>query len=290
MDIHALSYFKKAADLQHITRAAEELHVAQPSLSRTITQLEGELGVRLFERTGKNIYLNKYGEIVLRRTNRILKELEYMEREVNDALEGAPLTVSLSMYAVSKLLPDLIMSFKQAYPTIRLQIRQGGTTKNPLEESDLSIFSSTQPSSGKNSLTLLEEEILLAVPKWHPLSPERSVHLQQAADSEFICLQKGKNLRSIMDTYCALADFEPKIVLETDSPETLRGLIAAGMGVSFIPSITWPGSESPSIVLIPISAPNCRRFINLSWRADGYMPPAAILLRGFIQDYFKKLK
>ena len=88
MEITHLRYFKKTAELEHITKAAQELHVAQPSLSRTISMLEDELKVKLFNRKGKSIELNEYGIIVLNHTNRILKELEAIHREIDDAREN----------------------------------------------------------------------------------------------------------------------------------------------------------------------------------------------------------
>ncbi|WP_303620363.1 LysR family transcriptional regulator substrate-binding protein, partial [Hungatella hathewayi] len=83
------------------------------------------------------------------------------------------------------------------------------------------------------------------------------------------------------------AGFEPSVVLESDSPETVRELIRAGIGISFIPSITWQGMDTKNIALVPISFPQCRRYINLSWRSQGYLSPAAILFRDFVQDYFR---
>lgn len=88
MDIHELTYFKKVAELQHMTRAAQELRVAQPALSRTISGLEQELGVKLFERKGKSIALNQYGTILLRHTQRIIQEMAEIERDLSEAKGG----------------------------------------------------------------------------------------------------------------------------------------------------------------------------------------------------------
>lgn len=287
MDIHSLTYFKKVAELQHITRASEELHVAQPSLSRTISRLEKELGVQLFERSGKNIILNSYGGILLKHTNRILQELKDIEQEIGDAAGERSRTVTLSLYAASKLLPELVMAFKHEYPSIRLQIIQEDLTKNQPDGCDLTLFSSMQPCTQDYSVTLIEEEILLALPESNPLSKRENLNLSEVAGEEFICLQQGKSLRTITDTFCKIAGFEPSVVLESDSPETVRELIRAGIGISFIPSITWQGMGTENIVLVPISFPQCRRYINLSWRTQGYLSPAAILFRDFVQDYFK---
>lgn len=287
MDFHSLIYFKKVAELQHITRAAEELHVAQPSLSRTIARLENELGVQLFERSGKNIFLNEYGRIVLGHTNRILQEIKDINREIADVSEGSDRTVSVSLYSASKLFPNLVMAFKREHPGIRLQIVQENLNKNPSEECDITLYSTMQPDIRENSVTLFVEDIMLALPKSNPLSKRGSLNLSEVANEEFICLQRGKSLRTITDIYCKIAGFEPSVVLESDSPETVRELIRAGIGISFIPSITWQGMETKDLVLVPIEAPQCKRYINLSWRTAGYISPAAVLFRDFLQEYFR---
>ncbi|MEW4412549.1 LysR family transcriptional regulator [Clostridium sp. AN503] len=290
MDLHALSQFKKIAELQHITRAAEELHVAQPSLSRTIARLEQELGVPLFERSGKNIILNDYGKIVLKHTDQIFQEIKDIERELEEASDEKSQTVSLSLYSASKLLPGLVMAFKKAHPAVRLQIIQENLHKDPSKECDLTLYSSMQPSDSEYSVTLFAEDIFLALPESNPLAHRSSLQLSEVAHEEFICLQRGKSLRTITDTYCRIAGFEPSVVLESDSPETVRELIRAGIGISFIPSITWQGMETENLVLIPIESPQCKRYINLSWRSRGYFSPAAGLFRDFVQEYFKPYK
>ena len=211
MDIHALTYFKKVAELQHMTRAAQELRVAQPALSRTISGLEQELGVKLFERKGKSIALNQYGTILLRHTQRILQEMSEIERDLSEAKGEATRTVTITLYAASKLLPRLVMEFKKNYPTIILHIVQQGLDTEQ-KEPDLSLFSSIQPCSGPNEVTLIQEEILLALPESNPLSRCSSLNLRQVAGEEFICLQKGKSLRTITDWYCKMAGFEPNVI------------------------------------------------------------------------------
>lgn len=289
MDIHALTYFKRVAELQHITRAAEELHVAQPSLSRTIAGLESDLGVQLFERVGKNIVLNHYGEIVLRHTNRILQEMKDIQTELSDTKSEGNRTVKISLSAASKLIPRLVMDFKKEYPSIRLQIIQQNLNKTQEEECDLAIFSSMQPCVEPNEVKLIEEEIFLALPESSELAKQKSINLRDAANMEFICLHTGKSLRTVTDMYCKMAGFEPTVVLECDSPETVRELICAGLGISFVPAITWDGMETSKLVLRPLSFPNCKRYINLAWRNSGYLSPASILFRDFVQTYFKGL-
>jgi len=288
VDIHSLSYFKLAAELQHLTKAAEKLRVAQPSLSRTIAGLEEELGVKLFDRVGKNVQLNRYGEIVLRHTNNILRELRDIEAELEDAQERDGRTVTIALFAASSLFPRLISTFKAKYPDIRLQITQQGLRADQ-EECDILIYSSMHPASGENQQPLVEEEILLAIPEDSPLAEMGSISLRDAAEMEFICLPKGRSLRTITDTYCQLAGFAPTVVLECDNPSTVRGLINAGIGIAFVPSITWGGMDTGNIRLRHISFPDCKRYINLGWR-KGYLSASAALFRDFVQEYFHGLR
>lgn len=153
-------------------------------------------------------------------------------------------------------------------------------------ECDLTLFSSYLPVEDSNAQTLFVEDIYLALPETNPLSRREALDLNEVAGEEFICLQKGKSLRKITDMYCQIAGFEPSVILESDSPETVRELVRAGIGISFVPSVTWRGMETEHIVLVPISFPRCRRYINLSWRNDGYFSPAAAQFRDFVEEYF----
>lgn len=289
MEITHLRYFKKTAELEHITKAAQELHVAQPSLSRTISMLEEELGVRLFNRKGKSIELNEYGIIVLNHTNRILKELEAIQREIDDARDNSIMNVTFSMNAASTLIPKLVRGFKEEHSDIRLHILQEDILGERGQSCDLTLYSASQPVSGPFSTTLIEEEIRLALPINNPLAHFDTLSLEQVSREEFICLQKGKNLRGITDAYCKMAGFDPNVVLESDSPETVRELVRAGIGISFIPILTWQDMEDAHIALIPISSPKCRRYINLSWRESSYLSPAAILFRDYLIKHFAEL-
>ena len=140
-------------------------------------------------------------------------------------------------------------------------------------------------------ITACEPEVhaFLTVTRDEALAAADRIDARRAAGEEFICLQRGKSLRTITDWYCKMAGFEPNVILECDSPETVRELIRAGIGISFIPSVTWSGMETEHISLLPLSFPPCRRYINLSWRSQGALSPAAILFRDFVQRYFEHL-
>lgn len=284
----SLSYFQKIAEKQHLTKAAEELGISQPSLSRTMRSLEQSVGAPLFQRNGRALTLTRYGEILLTHTERIMAELAETEREINEMRGAQQATVRFSLFAATKIIPGFLMNFRNLHPGIHLELLQQQVSHDKKQASavDLSLFSSLNPMNDACSRTLLEEEILLAVPDTDPHAGARSVDLRDFSESGFISLQTGKSLRGITDVYCHAAGFTPRIALESDSPDTVREFIRAGLGVSFVPQITWHGVVSEHVELIPISSPSCRRSVILSWRQDIENSPAAVLLRDYIITHF----
>lgn len=282
----SLSYFQKIARTEHLGQAAAELHVAQPSLSRTIRNLESELGVPLFDHRGRNIVLNTYGKILLKYVDRIFLNLEGARQEILDTAQMGGSIVSLSIYAASKVIPSLLSAFRQEHPHIRFEIFQQDPSSGNSHTADLNLFSSIHPMDNEHTVTLLEEEIVLAIPKSDPRAQAESLPLSAFAGDDFISLQPGKSLRTITDAFCSSAGFIPHINLECDSPSTVRDFIRAGLGISFVPCVTWSGVNDAHIALVHISAPRCRRYIGLSWNADAYLSPSAMMVRDFFVAHF----
>jgi LysR family transcriptional activator of glutamate synthase operon len=289
--ISELLYFQKTAELESITKAGEELHISQPSLSRSIHALESDLGVRLFERAGRNIVLNDYGRIVKRYADHIVSQLDSMQKELSETKDRVSHTVSISLAAASTFLPGLLGLFHQTHPEIRFEIHQAENSRSPLDimDYDLHLFSSTVPVENACTVTLLKEKLLLALPKTDERSSRKTVRLDEFAEDDFIALQKGKGLRNITDEYCRMADFTPRVVLESDSPYTVREFIKAGIGISFVPEYTWfEVREDNTIALLPVSSPECIRYICLTWNPAGYLSTPADAFRLFLIHHFKE--
>lgn len=286
MDLTQLKYFQTLARLEHSTRAAEQLHIAQPALSRSMRKLEDELGLPLFDRVGRGLKLNENGRILLRHTNAALLEIEDAKRELAEKRGKMNRHVSVSMQAASKLLPAIIRGFNEKYPDVSLDIKQQDAGQNA-PECDIVIFSSIEPQEKANCITLMQEEICLAMPSANPLSRRKSVALNEVAGQPFICLYKGKGLRQVTDEYCRMAGFQPEIVLESDNPGTVRELTALGVGLAFIPKITWRGvGDDPGISLVEISGQKCTRCINMEWRESGYVTKASRLFKNYLVEFF----
>ena len=284
----ALTYFQKTAEMQHLTHAAQALHISQPSLSHTIKMLELELGVPLFRRAGRNIVLTKYGEILLSHTNRIMRELKSAQKELEDAKEAQDMTVTISIFAASMIIPAFLTEFKKEYPQIRFEIIQQRDQADRRHHGhvDLYLSSSINPIDNDHSATLLREDIMLAMPDAHPLADKKSVNLEDFEKSDFISLQQGAVLRSITDFYCQMAGFTPHVILESDNPGTVREFIKAGLGVSFAPSITWHGVGGDKVSLVPIASPTCQRYIGLTWeKGHTLSAPAESVKQYFIKNF-----
>lgn len=287
MEINQLRLFRKIAVTEHMTKAAAELQVAQPALSKTVRQLETELGFTLFDRVGKNIYLNDNGRILLKHANIILNELEDARIEIQEANKLKENEVVLSMQAASKLLPDLISGFRQQHPQVKISIVQSDGSQG--RKWDVCITSSRNSKLPANSKRLLNENILLAVPVEHRLASRESIRLEEVAKENFISLRKGSGLRDITDDYCLMAGFTPNVVLESDNPSTIRDLLQLGIGISLIPEVSWKGDADDRIRLMQISRPSCKRCIYLLSQNRSYTPRAVELFEEYVEDFFHNL-
>lgn len=289
MELLQLKYFQTVARLEHMTRAAEELHIPQPALSKTISHLEKELNVLLFDRRGKYIYLNEYGKAFLKRVDEALTSLENGKHELIDLSGKTFGDIKLVILSASSLIPELLSSFRKHYPHINFNLIQHFSNSVSPTDFDLCISSSALKLNNTNNIPLINEEIFLAVPAEHPLATRSSIRLNEVANDDFISLKRGKDLREITDAFCKYSGFTPNVIFESDDPATVRGLIRANQGIAFVPEISWGGSTGSSMTLLHLEEPICERTISLTFTPERYLPQAARLFRQFTIDYFAKL-
>lgn len=292
MEWQQLEYFQTLARMQHVTRAAEALLISQPALSRSIARLEEELGVPLFERQGRSIKLNRYGELFLQRVNRMLKEFHEGKQELQDLVDPGHGEVSLGFLHTlgTNLIPDLIGAFRTHFPKINFQLRQNHTywllEQLKLGELDLCLLASMEPKPPIQWMELWREELFVIVPKGHRLAGCESITLQEVADESFICLKKGYALRMTTDQLFQQAGIAPAITFEGEEAATVAGLVAAGLGVSLLPDLK--GVDQSKITKIRVRWPKCERVIGMAWVEDRYLSPAAKQFQRFVIDFFQK--
>jgi DNA-binding transcriptional LysR family regulator len=279
MEWQQLEYFCTVARLEHFTRAANELAVTQPALSRSIARLEAELGVLLFEREGWSVRLNRYGRIFLRRAERALAEIREGMREIKDLTDPNHGTVALAFLHTlgTKFIPSLLRAFRRDYPRIRFHLCQNAAeiilAQLETREIDLCFTSPPVRRPGIGWADLLEEELYVLVPAGHRLAGRGTIELREVAKEPLICVKHGYGLRSITEDLCRQAGFTPRIAFEGEEVATIAGLVAAGLGIALIPEI--PGLDPEKTVLLRLSKPRCRRVIGIAW-AEGRFHPAPV--------------
>ncbi|MCF6800406.1 LysR family transcriptional regulator [Bacillus sp. ET1] len=290
MELNQLEYFRTLAQIQHFTQAAKELHITQPALSLSIAKLEDELGVSLFERQGRKVCLNRYGEIFLKRIETALIEIEKGKQELLEELNPVTGTISLAFLHImgTQIVPRLISEFGQKYPNIQFELSQfsNDVAVNKLEKGNCDFFITTSVflKEGIRKLDLLTEELFIAVPDTHYLSQNKEVDLFEIENEAYIGIKSNCGLRDTLDLFFQKKGFTPKVKFEGEEVTTVAGLVAAGLGVSILPLA--PALQLDGISWLRLKNPSCTRNIGITWTESNYMSPSAQLFKTFIAENY----
>lgn len=289
MDLQQLRYFQAVARREHISRAAEELHVAQPSLSRTIARLERDVGVPLFDRAGRRIQLNRYGRAFLEHVDRALAELDDGRRELADAAgleHGSVAVASETLLTLTGLLRD----FRAEHPGVDVRLFQSSAEqmREQLRTGAVDLCFASQPIDGPRleRLELAREEVLLAVPPDHHLADRERVDIPALDDEPFITTRPGHWQRTLADRLFADHDLQPTIACEGDEPASTQDLIGAGLGIGLLPDIARRTDTHAPVAWVHLDARDCHRTLELIWRTDTYQSTAARRLRDAAVEWF----
>ncbi len=274
MELLQLKYFCALADTQHVTRTAEHLHIAQPSLTQTIHRLENELGVKLFASSGRNIVLTEYGEYLKRKADPIVKALSEIPEEIKEMSGERGRLLRINLLSASNLTTEAIISYQKQHSAMRFQI----VRDNDSDNADITVFTReafTLPKNVRDRYYIFTEQIYLAVAANSQYADAESIPLSTLRDSRYIAVAGYKGFRSICDRLCMNAGFKPDVIFESDSTSAVRNLIAADMGVGFWPQYTWDNYDENALRLIPISDPVCKRDIVIQLHGTALEHPRA---------------
>lgn len=290
MELLQLRYFQKVAKMESMTKAAEELHIAQPSLSKTILRLEEQIGVRLFERNGKRIRLNESGKCFLARVDKALNELEDGIQEIRDLADKREERVSVGS-ATAKLLPKMIKEYLVEKPETKLrflQVTQHAELLNKLEQGEIDICISSLPMKKKEICCepLATERIYLVAPVNHPLACKKEISLHDIGKEPLISYTAECGMREIINQFCAQIAFEPQISCECTTSEVTCGLVEAGLGLAFLPEYLSSMEYTKHLVWIPVTEPDMKRVVWISWCENRYLSKAARDFREALFQYF----
>ncbi|WP_431028180.1 LysR family transcriptional regulator [Lysinibacillus sp. LZ02] len=292
MEIQQLQYFKIVAQLQHMTRAAEKLSISQPALSKSISNIEQELGVPLFDRQGRSIYLNRYGELFLESVEVILAEYAKVMQEFGDITKPGHGEVAFGFIHTlgMEVVPELMAVVADVYPNMEFSLTQATSLNllKRLEEGAIDLCLSQEIESKFIDIEWVElwsEELYVIVPAGHPLASKDRIALHEIKDEPFISIKRGNSLRQFIDKRLKEAGVVAKTTFSGEEMHTLAGFVGAGLGVSIIPNIK--GLENYNIKKISVSYPSCVRKIGLAWAKGRYLSPAANEFKEFLIEYFR---
>ncbi|MBY0009015.1 MULTISPECIES: LysR family transcriptional regulator [Paenibacillus] len=294
MELRQLQYFLKVAQKEHVTKAAEELHVAQSAVSRQIHQLEQELGVDLFMQKGRNLQLTPVGQLFCKRVETLLKDLERSVAEVHEFLdpELGEIRIGFPHSLGTHLIPSIVAEFRRHYPNVRFRFKQGTYASLIKDvssgEVDLAFISPFPENDGQVAGDIvMTEELFAILPQHHPLAGETVIRLEQLRDEKFVLFSQGYSLRPIVWQACIQAGFKPQIAFEGGETDTIRGLVAAGMGVSLLPETALYQTNPMQPAQVRVVEPAVTRTVGIIHRSDGKLPLVARSFRTFLLTYFK---
>lgn len=296
MEIRQLQYFIEVAKREHVTEAAHTLHVAQSAISRQIANLEAELGVQLFNREGRNVKLTPIGKIFLEHAKTALNEMESAKKKIEEFLdpERGTIRVGFTSSLAGNPLPTVISAFRERYPDIGFQLKQGAY--RPLIDSVIKgeidlAFLGPVPTNEKNvrSHTFFVENILALLPVNHPLAKQPAIRLNQLQNDTFVLFPPDFILRNIVVNACSQVGFSPKVSFEGEDIDAIKGLVAAGLGVTLLPEVTLSDNIPRDTVKIPVSEPNVTRTVGIIIPNNRELPPTEKLFYDFLKEFFSVL-
>ena len=271
MEMHQLRYMVAVARARNFSRAAEQCHVAQPSLSQQIQKLESELGERLFDRMKREAKLTAHGEVFLRRAVRILEEVDAAKREAADAqdLLRGTMTVGVLPTIAPYLLPAAMGRFAVDFPGVEIVVHED-TTARLLKlahscEVDFALASQPIRDGRMEVRELFAEELLLALPPGHPLTRKRAVAPRDLETERFLVMKEGHCLGDQVLGFCEKRDLKAGISFRSAQLETVQALVCSGFGVSLVPEMAARGDRGNQPVYRPLQAPRPQRKIVAFW-------------------------
>lgn len=241
MNFYQLTYFKKVSETRNISRAAEELLITQPAVSKQIRALEEELGERLFDRIGKKVLLTRAGDILYAHADRILRSIQEAKTAVRDISKecSGELVVGTSDHISLHRLPDVLKSYIAAYPKVDLKLRchRSETILDMVNKNLVDLGVITLPSSvrGLISKVIWDDPMSLVFPGNHPLSSLKTIKLKDVVPYGMILPESDTTTRKMIDAAFLKKNLPMNVTMEVAYIETIKVLVKVGLGISVLP-------------------------------------------------------
>lgn len=295
MELTQLKYFQTVSRLEHFTRAAEELHVSQPSLSKSIANLEAELGVPLFDRDRRNVHLNGYGQRLLTHVESILAEVRETTAELADMRDGHCgdiHIVSSFLFDTPSRIAPFLRQFYFDHPSIHIHVFYQDTPsmidRLRTRKADFAFTSGVFGQPDLDEQVLFTYRLGLLVGRSHPLADRTCVSLTELAGFDFLSNNSSPDQQDTIYEICAKAGFHPHISFECDNGDLIGEAVARSLGVAFASEERFDANNRISsqahpwrsdILFIPVQDDFCQRTTSVAWLKGRFQTTAARMFR-----------
>jgi len=281
MNLRTLRVFVEVVRQGGFSQAAEVVSLTQSSVSKAVRTLEDELGTPLLNRIGHKSELTAAGEIAFRRALVLLAERNDLIAEINELrdLKGGTLRIGLPPVGCGVLFAQMFATYRSRYPRVNIELIEHGSKKlrECLEAGEVDLAALLIPIDETFAYQQVRNEPLVAVlPGAHSLSQRKRINFSDLADSPFILFEEGFALNALIMAACDRRAIVPRVTARSGQIDFIADLVAAGLGVAFLPRMLAQKHKHAGIALVPLEEPDTDWNIALAWRAGAHLPPAAI--------------
>lgn len=282
MDVRGLEVFLSVAKHLNFTRAGEEVHLSQPSVSVRIRQLERDLGSKLFEQLGKRIALTEAGQLLLPYAIRVMAAMDDALHAIDElkGLERGSLRIGASTTPGMYLIPQTIAQFKQQYPKIDVHLAvkdtrqiEEGVIRN---EFDFGFVGGHLAGDEVDVLTWIIDHLVLVVPSNHVLARKKLVKVADLRKERFILREPGSATRAAVVNHLQKSDLKVETIMEMENPESVKKAVQSGLGIAFISKFAVETElKAKSLVAVRVKGLDINRELKIVYRKDKHLGRAA---------------
>ncbi len=282
MELLQLRYFRTAAMLENFTKAAEYHQIPQSAISKTVKNLERELGCELFSRNGKKISLNDNGKLFLEKVDTALKSID---SGVEELKEHKLTVIGIRIFSGVHFVSKMISEFEKEHHNIKIINYHGYGEALMNQEEDFVFFQLPIDEEKYNYSFLIDDELKIAISKSNPLSSRKKIGLQELASEKFVTYESGNQLRQLTEELCQERGFKPNIIFEAASYDTLRSMVEAGVGISLVPETSWSLEKTDHVSLVSLTSRPSRSLV-IAWKKDKILSKEHRLFLDYVCKWF----
>ncbi|WP_028596230.1 LysR family transcriptional regulator [Paenibacillus assamensis] len=296
MDIKQLHYFVTVADQLSYSKAAQKLHISQPSLSNAIKNIEREVGSPLFERSTRKIELTDAGIVLYQKSIGLLSQMNILKKEMEEVkMTGRGELVIGMIESVRQWVPQVIGEYQSRFPSIHIKLFEVLSRKavvNSLRKYHTHLIITNQciHEDDIESIPLYHEKLVLVLHRDHALSRKKSITLEELEQEPFIISMEGFQTREDILHAFALEQVSPNIKFEIERFETALTLVRENLGIAIMPENYLVEPRDPTIVRKTIDSPALERTVYLMFMKNRYLAPAVQCFLEEIQRKFVSRK